>query len=119
MKRWLAALALMIAATGSAHADDALLAKTQSGVVRGVEVGGAVVFKGIPFAAPPVGPLRWEPPAPPAAWTGVRDGALYGPICTQPPRPDGALAAGGDRPQSEDCLYLLSLIHISEPTRPY
>lgn len=106
MKRLLAALALILASTVAAHADDAPLAKTQSGPVRGVEAGGVAVFKGIPFAAPPVGALRWMPPAAPQSWTSVRDAADYGPICTQPARPDGALAAGGDRPQSEDCLYL-------------
>ncbi|MBS0362789.1 MAG: carboxylesterase/lipase family protein [Proteobacteria bacterium] len=82
------------------------MVSTASGQVRGVVEGGAAVFKGIPFAAPPVGALRWAPPAPPKSWAEPRDASDYGPICSQPPRPDGVVAAGGNRPQSEDCLYL-------------
>lgn len=73
------------------------------------EVGGRVdgpvlAFKGIPFAAPPVGELRWRPPQPPAAWTGVRSAAAYGPDCMQEPFP-GDAAPLGVAP-AEDCLYL-------------
>ena len=69
------------------------------GRVRGTEAApGVVAFKGIPFAAPPVGELRWRPPAPVAAWDGVRDAGRAGPIC-----PQGAELGAG---QSEDCLFL-------------
>ena len=57
-----------------------------------------ISFKGIPYAAPPVGTLRWRPPEPVLEWTGVRDAELAGPICMQ--------AGGQDVIQSEDCLLL-------------
>ena len=57
-----------------------------------------VAFKGVPFAAPPVGDLRWRPPAAVVAWAGVRDAGEAGPICAQ--------GAGGGVGQSEDCLFL-------------
>jgi para-nitrobenzyl esterase len=59
------------------------------------------VFKGIPYAAPPVGPLRWRPPTAPIAWNGVRNANKFGPAC---PQPGGEMARG--LPQSEDCLSL-------------
>jgi para-nitrobenzyl esterase len=96
--------ALLLAS--AANAQERPIVATSSGPVKGVAADGQAVFKGIPFAAPPVGPLRWKPPTPPAAWTSPRDTSDYGPICRQPARPDGVVAAGGNRPQSEDCLYL-------------
>ncbi|HEY3947680.1 carboxylesterase/lipase family protein [Phenylobacterium sp.] len=105
--RWLGlAVACAVLCGGPAGAQDRPIVSTASGPLRGVVEGGAAVFKGIPFAAPPAGALRWAPPAPPKSWTAPRDASDYGPICTQPPRPDGVVAAGGGRPQSEDCLYL-------------
>lgn len=92
--------------TGGALAQERPVIATASGPVKGVAADGQVVFKGVPFAAPPVGALRWKPPAPPAPWIAPRDASDYGPICRQPARPDGVLAAGANRPQSEDCLYL-------------
>src|SRR5438128_905967 len=62
-------------------------------------------FKGIPFAAPPVGPLRWRPPQPVASWTGVRKAEEFSPRCTQ--NVPGAGRGGTAAPAvSEDCLYL-------------
>ena len=60
-------------------------------------------FKGIPFAAPPVGERRWLPPAPVAAWGGERAAETFGPRCMQSSRPS---LGGGVPPLSEDCLYL-------------
>ncbi len=77
-----------------------------TGILAGVKVGSVGVFKGIPYAAPPVGTLRWEPPAPPAAWTGTRDATAFGAICPQRPRAGSVLATGADQRQSEDCLFL-------------
>lgn len=74
---------------------------TESGLVSGVPsyLPPVTVFKGIPYAAAPSGPLRWRPPQPPAPWTGVRIAADFGPACPQTPR-DRELRV------SEDCLSL-------------
>jgi para-nitrobenzyl esterase len=72
-----------------------------SGRVRGVREASARVFRGLPYAEPPVGPLRFKPPRPPAPWSGVRTAVTFGPAAIQAP---GALTGGS--PTSEDCLYL-------------
>ncbi|HEV2083216.1 MAG TPA: carboxylesterase family protein [Brevundimonas sp.] len=79
-------------------------AQTTSGGVTGVRGEGVVAFKGIPYAAPPVGPLRWTPPRPPAAWEHARDASSYGAICIQPPA--NGDPGVGPLPMSEDCLTL-------------
>src|SRR5262249_5439160 len=70
---------------------------------------GVRVFKGIPFAAPPVGELRWRAPQPVARWTGVRKAEKFGAVCVQP-KGAGRLNIAVDLPDSpaasEDCLYL-------------
>jgi para-nitrobenzyl esterase len=80
--------------------------RTASGVLEGVVSADGKVrtFKGIPFAAPPVGPLRWKAPQPAQPWSGVRKAAEYGPRCMQKPIfPDMIFHDSGP---SEDCLYL-------------
>ena len=72
---------------------------TQSGQVQGTLQGGFRSFLGIPFAAPPVGDLRWRPPAPPASWQGVRHATAFGNRC---PQLDSTGAPAGN----EDCLTL-------------
>ncbi len=78
--------------------------KIKSGVLSGVTEGDVSFFKGIPFAAPPVGEFRWRPPQPVKAWDGVRDASGFGPTCAAV----GWGAAPGTIQQgsSEDCLYL-------------
>ncbi|MCX7825514.1 MAG: carboxylesterase family protein, partial [Verrucomicrobiae bacterium] len=79
--------------------------KIESGMISGLTVGGSKdvrVFKGIPFAAPPVGALRWKPPQPVKPWEGVRACTESGPWCPQP-KP---IAGFAPPKQSEDCLYL-------------
>ena len=71
-----------------------------NGAVRGTTVGATDEFLGLPYAAPPVGPLRWRPPQPAAHWSGVRDATQYGPHCPQPATFFGLPSA------TEDCLYL-------------
>ncbi len=86
---------------------DPVTAVTQSGKVVGERTGEAAIFKGIPYAAPPVGKLRWAPPAPPAPWTAPRDATAFGPICPQPINADGTPNSGGATgATSEDCLFL-------------
>ena len=106
MKRLIAAALAVLSLAGAACAQERPTVATASGPVAGVSDGGLSVFKGIPFAAPPVGPLRWQPTAAPAPWTSPLDASAFGAICPQPPRPDGLAAMGADRQQSEDCLTL-------------
>src|SRR5262245_26273614 len=63
-------------------------------------------FKGIPYAQPPVGRLRWRAPEPPSRWSGVRAAEAFGPRCVQPDRARTAVGYFGPEAESEDCLYL-------------
>ncbi|MEU9191583.1 carboxylesterase/lipase family protein [Streptomyces hundungensis] len=107
--RWLAA-ALVCAlmpltplaplGSGTAAPSPSAVVHTGAGAVRGSVHEGYRLFQGIPYAAPPVGALRWAPPRPAAPWRGVRDATRPGPACAQ---------AAGEVPggsTSEDCLYL-------------
>ena len=64
------------------------------------------VYKGIPFAAPPVGELRWKAPKPPAAWQGVRTATGFSPVCYQALYPANSIYYQAPQPMSEDCLTL-------------
>ena len=68
-------------ATGFAH--HAPIVRTENGRVRGIAAPSAYQFLGIPYAAPPTGNLRWRPPQPAPAWSGVRDATTFGPSCPQ------------------------------------
>ena len=102
------------------------IVRVHTGDLQGVTADGVDAFKGIPFAAPPVGDLRWRPPQPAAAWTGVRQAAEFGANCMQgrfggpppgaragappaqgaAPAPAPPAAAPAAQAPSEDCLYL-------------
>ena len=73
---------------------------TANGAVRGLANRAVDEFLGIPYAAPPVGALRWRPPQPAANWPGVRDATQFAPHCPQPASPFGQAS------MSEDCLFL-------------
>lgn len=77
--------------------------RTQAGLVRGLrrDASGVLAFKGIPYAAPPVGPLRWCAPQPPAPWGSVRDALVFGAGCLSALENDHRPG-----PRDEDCLYL-------------
>lgn len=76
---------------------------TESGLIEGVSIGALTVYKSIPYAAPPVGELRWRAPERPVRWSGVREADKFGPVCMQ----SGASVPGAaDEPVSEDCLTL-------------
>lgn len=74
-----------------------------TGAVTGVTADDIASFKGMPYAAPPVGPGRWSTPTPAAYWNAPRDATSYGPDCMQNPLPG---IEPGSRPMSEDCLTL-------------
>jgi para-nitrobenzyl esterase len=76
------------------------VAATANGAVRGLASGAVNEFLGIPYAAPPVGALRWQPPQPAASWSGVRAATQFAPHCPQVAGPFGEAST------SEDCLYL-------------
>lgn len=74
------------------------------GAISGVTLDGVTAFKGIPYAAPPVGENRWHAPQPAPAWTGVRSATSFGHDCAQAPFPPDA--APVETMPAEDCLYL-------------
>jgi para-nitrobenzyl esterase len=78
--------------------------RVESGLLAGVVEGGVRIFRGIPFAAPPVGPLRWKAPQPPVPWSGERNASAAGANCMQRLGKDGVSL--GEGPVSEDCLTL-------------
>ncbi|MBN2040284.1 MAG: carboxylesterase/lipase family protein [Spirochaetes bacterium] len=82
------------------------IVNTKNGKIEGSYEKDIFVFRGIPYAAPPLGKLRWMPPREPASWNNVRFAKSYAPIAPQILMPDDFLAAGEPEPQNEDCLYL-------------
>jgi para-nitrobenzyl esterase len=97
-------LIILFAAIAGRAADSNPTVKVTGGQIRGeiLRQGGAV-FKGIPYAQPPVGDLRWREPMPVKPWTGVREATAFGPICAQFV---GALIPNAAQSSKEDCLYL-------------
>ena len=82
------------------------LVQVSAGLLRGLEVGGVRVFRAVPYARAPVGPLRFRPPVECEPWDGVRDATTFGAIAPQFPTPLETLQGRMDLPQSEDCLTL-------------
>jgi len=101
----LLAVVLALAFSGPASANNDTI-KVEGGLISGTAADGVRSYKGIPFAAPPVGDLRWKAPQPVVAWEGVRPCDSFGPECPQAPYPAGSIYARPPEKQSEDCLYL-------------
>ncbi|MGB3149420.1 MAG: carboxylesterase family protein, partial [Maribacter sp.] len=103
MKKYILGLVVLLGVTISAQ-ESAPKVKTELGVIRGVHKDGVASFKGIPFAAPPVGQFRWRAPQPLSHWEGELDATEYGANCAQSGwgGAPGTISEGS----SEDCLYL-------------
>jgi para-nitrobenzyl esterase len=100
---------LCLVATAAAGAPgDAARVGIRQGLLEGMAdpAGQVVAFKGIPYAKPPTGALRWRPPVPAPGWQGVRDARAFGHACLQPPQSPTGLYSGGMVATSEDCLTL-------------
>ena len=94
---------LLLFTTAPVLAAPAAVVETYAGAVGGVRTGQLAVYKGVPFAAPPVGALRWRAPQPVQPWPGVRPAKEFAPACMQT-----GVSMPGEAPPvvSEDCLYL-------------
>jgi para-nitrobenzyl esterase len=99
MHRIALAAAFIVFAAQAATAD----VKIAQGSLHGAAIDGIDSYKDIPYAAPPVGDLRWHAPQPGPSWTGARDATDFGPVCPQNRRPS---IFNPKLPQSEDCLTL-------------
>ncbi|MEI9991161.1 MAG: carboxylesterase family protein [Rhizomicrobium sp.] len=106
MRRLFLCLAAAAGLAAASSADPAPVVDAPAGQVQGQVEGALRVFKGIPFALPPVGELRWKPPAPMPRWTGVRTATAYGPECVQPAATLSTIYTEDPAPMSEDCLTL-------------
>ena len=102
---WLSSGVGFMAESVTGVPQNAPVVHTQSGDVQGTTDHGVIAYKGIPYAGPPVGAMRWREPQPVAAWPGVKAGDAYGNACIQTP---GLSEANGGYPGkiAEDCLYL-------------
>ena len=95
-----------------------LVVRCCDGLVAGCVDQGVRVFKGIPYAKPPVAELRWRPPQMVEPWKGVRPATSFGPRCVQFDRPKASISYFPAEPESEDCLYL-NVWAPSDGDRPY
>ena len=96
----LALTALPLSAPEAAGAARGPVVTTETGKLRGVTKSSVDSFRGIPYAAPPVGSLRWAPPRPAPSWKGVREAVTYGSTCP------AAASSNGPRSEAEDCLFV-------------
>jgi para-nitrobenzyl esterase len=95
-----------LSATATSASGVESVVRAPAGAVRGTLTDGQHVFKGIPYALPPVGERRWQAPAPMQEWRDVRDATRFGPACQQPSAPPGSIYAETYPAMSEDCLSL-------------
>lgn len=101
----IAALAALCLAFPAAAQDGAVV-RAPAGSVRGEAAGDLHIFRGVPYARPPVGQLRWRPPLQLSRWSGTRDATQFGPNCMQPQSRPGSIYAEERPSMSEDCLTL-------------
>jgi para-nitrobenzyl esterase len=94
------------ARVATSNSNDAPIVKSAAGEFQGLQEGDLRVFKGIPYALPPVGAARWQPPHPMPRWKGVRQAADFGPACLQAKPKLSNIYAENPFPMSEDCLTL-------------
>src|SRR5262245_8195897 len=94
------AMVLVAACASGGEPSGPDIVMTRSGYVRGARVGDVTAWRGVPYAAPPIGALRWRVPQPAPAWAGVRDAVSWASGCVEISTA-GQLLGG-----SEDCLYL-------------
>ena len=103
MNKWLILAGLILPFGFAPGPAKAVPIAIDSGQVESVQMGTTRVFKGIPYAAPPVGPLRWRPPQPVSPWRGVRNATAHSPAC---PQLESYPPDAPREPTSEDCLTL-------------
>jgi para-nitrobenzyl esterase len=109
----LSAFAMLFGVVGSGPTKATTVAEieetlgVEGGKIKGgTDKQGVRSYKGIPFAAPPIGARRWQPPQPVVPWEGTRDATKFGATCPQTPYPEGSMYRQAPQPQSEDCLFL-------------
>jgi para-nitrobenzyl esterase len=98
--------AVCIAATSVSRAEEGPIVDAPAGQLQGQSEGALRVFKGIPYALPPVGPLRWRAPSAMPRWPGIKTATGFGPECVQPKPTLSGIYVGNPLPMSEDCLTL-------------
>jgi len=103
---WGGALVCFVLGSAFTGPNDRPVVNAPAGKIEGRLDGNLRVFKGIPYALPPVGPARWKPPAPMPRWAGVRQAADFGPACYQPTSTVRTVYTRDPLPMSEDCLTL-------------
>jgi para-nitrobenzyl esterase len=91
---------------GSCQSTDPTVVTTEQGQIKGVMEDSIYVWKGVPFAQPPIGELRWQPPQSALAWEGIRDAGAYGNICPSTGYGDQSIYEIPPQEMDEDCLYL-------------
>ncbi|MFV3127054.1 carboxylesterase/lipase family protein [Niveispirillum sp. KHB5.9] len=108
LRGWLvfASLCAAVACGLPVLADTPPQVRVADGILQGMSGDGVAAYKGIPYAQPPVGDLRWKAPLPAKPWQGVRDAKNFGNACLQPPPVPTSVYYGGMAPMGEDCLSL-------------
>lgn len=113
-RRIAASVFVACSALGAAHGQQRPVVHLAVGDLVGIREGGVTQYRGIPYAEPPVGALRWAAPQPARPWAGQREAGRFGPMCPQVPDPFGGVA----QQTSEDCLSLNVYVPDAAGTGP-